>query len=178
MPLASVWSEHLSSPEYLHVLVNPLPVYGLAMGMLGLWPALISRTRAARVIALALIFVGAISAWPVYHYGEAAYDRVKAMADSDGDKWLDEHMRRGEQLIYVFYVVAALSAGAVLAEFKLQRAAVPLAISTLILASADLGVGGYIAYAGGHIRHKEFRFEPPPAAPLEEHHHGDEHHHD
>src|SRR5882762_1483841 len=141
MPLASVWSEHLGSPEYLHVLPNPLPVYGLAVAVLGLPLALISRTRAARVIALALIFVGAISAWPVYHYGEAAYDRVTAMADSDGGKWLDEHMRRGEQLIYVFYVVAALSVGAILAEFKLRHAAVPLVISTLILASANLGVG-------------------------------------
>jgi len=175
MPLASVWSEHLSSPEYLHVLLNPLLVYGLAMGVFTLLPALISRRRAARVIALALIFVGAISAWPVYHYGEAAYDRVTAMADSDGDKWLDKHMRRGEQLIYVFYVVAALSAGAIVAEFKLRGAAVSLGIATVILAGADLGIGGYIAYAGGHIRHKEFRFEPPPPPRAEEHHHEYEH---
>src|SRR2546430_16636253 len=111
MPLASVWSEHLSSPEYLYVLLNPLPVYGLAMGVFTLLLALISQTRAARVIALALIFVGAISAWPIYHYGEAAYDHVTAMADSDGDKWLDEHMRRGEQLRCVFYGLTALSAG-------------------------------------------------------------------
>ena len=124
MPVASVWSEHLSSPEYLHVLLNPLPVYGLAAGVFGLLLALISRARAARIVALALTFVGAISAWPVYHYGETAYDRVKAMADSDGDKWLDEHMRRGEQLICVFYVVAALSAGAIAAEFRLRHAAV------------------------------------------------------
>jgi hypothetical protein len=175
MPLASVWSEHLSSPEYLHVLPNPLPVYGLAVGVFGMLLALISRTRAARVIALALIFVGAISAWPVYHYGEAAYDRVTAMADTDGGKWLDEHMRRGEQLIYVFYVVAAFSAGAIVTEFKLRRAAVPLGIATVILAGADLGIGGYIAYAGGHIRHKKFRFEPPPPPRGEEHHHEYEH---
>src|SRR6266481_8290449 len=118
------------------------------MGVFTLLLALISRRRAARVIALALIFVGAISAWPVYHYGEAAYDRVTAMADSDGDKWLDEHMRRGEQLIYVFYVVAALSAVGIAGEFAAPKAAVPLAIATLILAAANLGVGGYIAYAG------------------------------
>ena len=39
------------------------------------------------------------SAWPVYQYGEAGYDRVKAMVDENGDKWFEEHMRRGEQLI-------------------------------------------------------------------------------
>jgi disulfide bond formation protein DsbB len=177
MPLASVISEHLSNPEYLHVLLNPLPVYGLAVGVLGLLLALISRTRAARVVALALIFISAISAWPVYQYGEAAYDRVKSMADAAGDKWLDEHMRRGEQLIYVFYVVAALSAVAVGAEFKSPHAAVPLAIVTALLAGANFGVGVYIAYAGGHVRHREFRFEPAPSPQMMEHHHHAEEQH-
>ena len=154
--------EHLSKPEYVHALLNPLPVYGLAVGLLGLIIALLSRTRAARVTALALVMVSAVSAWPVYHYGEAGYDRVKSMVDEAGDKWLDEHTRRGEQLIYVFYAVAALSALATTAEFISLRSAAPLAIATLILATANLGVGAYIAYAGGHIRHREFRFEPAP----------------
>jgi disulfide bond formation protein DsbB len=163
----------------MRVLLNPLPVYGLAMGFIALLGALICQNRGARIAALALIFLGGLSAWPVYHYGEAGYDRVKSMADSDGDKWLDEHMHRGEQLIYVFYVLAALSATAIIVEFKAPRAAVPLAIVTLILAAANLGIGFYIAYAGGHIRHKEFRFEPSPP-PREEHHHHDyeEHHHE
>jgi hypothetical protein len=32
----------------------------------------------------------------------------------------------------------------------------------LILAFMSLGAGGYIAYAGGKIRHREFRTSPPP----------------
>jgi predicted membrane channel-forming protein YqfA (hemolysin III family) len=39
-----------------------------------------------------------------------------------------------EQLIYVFYVVAALSAIGIVAEFAAPKAAIPLAIATLILA--------------------------------------------
>jgi len=154
--------EHLSRPEYVHVLLNPLPVYGLAVSVLGLIIALLSRARAARVTALALVMVSAASAWPVYHFGEAGYDRVKTIVDDAGDKWLDEHMRRGERLIYVFYVVAVLSAIGIVAEFAVPKAAIPLAIATLILAGANLGVGLYIAYAGGRVRHKEFRFEAPP----------------
>ncbi len=157
--------EHFSNPEYLHVLLNPLPVYGLAVGALGLAIALISRSRAARVTALALVLISGISAWPVYHYGEEAYDNVLTLADSDGQKWLQEHEHRAEKLIYLFYAVAALAAVAIGTEFKLRRASVPLAIATLVLAAADLGIGGYIAYAGGRIRHKEFRYEPPPATP-------------
>ena len=155
--------EHLSNPEYLHVLLNPLPVYGLGVGAFGLVIALISRSRAARVTALALVLISSLSAWPVYHYGEEAYNRVLSVVDRDGLKWLDEHQRRGEQLIYLFYAVAALAGVAIGAEFKFRRAAVPLGVATLVLATVDFGIGSYIAYAGGRIRHKEFRYDPPPA---------------
>ena len=40
---------HLSKPEYVHLLLNPLPVYGLAVGVLGLVIALSLRTRGAHV---------------------------------------------------------------------------------------------------------------------------------
>lgn len=160
---------HLSKPEYVHVLLNPLPVYGLAVATLALVIALLLKTRAVRVTALALVILSAASAWPVYYYGEAGYDRVKTMVDEAGDKWLEEHMRRGEQLIYIFYVLAALSAAAIAAEFAARKAAVPVTIATLILALVSLGVGGYIAYAGGRVRHKEFRFEARPEPNIEQH---------
>lgn len=86
-----------------------------------------------------------------------------SLTDADGDKWLDEHQRRGEKLIYLFYVVGATSAVAIATEFQFRRAAVPVAIATLLLAAADLGVGSYIAYAGGRIRHKEFRYDRAPS---------------
>lgn len=153
---------HLSKPEYVHVLLNPLPIYGLAVGVVGLIIALCLRSRAARVTALALVMLSAASAWPVYHYGEAGYDRVQTMIDEEGDKWLEEHRRRGEQLIYVFYLIAVLSAVGIITQFALPRAALPMAAATLILAVTNLGVGAYIAQAGGRIRHKEFRFAAPP----------------
>ncbi len=66
----------------MHVLLNPLPVYGLAIGVVGLLLAVIARSRSAIVIALALVFLSGLSAWPTYHYGEEAYDRVTIMADA------------------------------------------------------------------------------------------------
>ena len=154
--------EHLSNPEYLHVLLNPLPVYGLAMGVLALVVALFSGARAARVTALTIVFVSAISAWPVYSFGEQAFNRVLTLADADGAKWLAEHQRRGEQLIYAFYAVALFAAAAAGAERLAPRTAVPLAVATVVLATGTLGAGGYIASAGGRIRHREFRYVLPP----------------
>ena len=45
---------------------------------------------------------------------------------------------------------------------KWPKAAQPLVIATMLLAVASLGAGSYIAYAGGKIRHREFRNGPPP----------------
>src|SRR6266699_6799535 len=113
----NIFLQHLNSPEYMHVLLNPLPVYGLTFGTLALVLALFLRNHRVTVAALVLVFVGAISAWPVYQYGESAYDRVKSMSDAPGEQWLDEHMARGEKMIWLLYVlacVAAIGVGAVL----------------------------------------------------------------
>src|SRR5881396_3894485 len=169
--------QHLRDPEYMHVLLNPLPVYGLAFGTLALALALLLRNYRVSAAALVLVFVGAISAWPVYQYGESAYDRVKSTSDSAGEQWLDEHMARGEKLIWAFYVLAGVSAVGVGVIAKAPRHSLAICLTTLVLASGTLGIGGYIAYAGGHVQHKEFRFEPAPEARSEEHHHHDEHQH-
>jgi len=154
--------EHLSNPEYFHVLINPLPVYGLAVGLVSLVFALLTRERGARVIALAIVFVAALSAWPTFHYGEAAKDRVLAMADRDGGKWIDEHEARAEKLIFLFYATAAAAAVALVAEKFRPRFAFPLSVVTTLVALAALGAGAYIGAAGGRIRHKEYRYVPLP----------------
>ena len=169
--------QHLSDPEYLHILINPMPVYGLAIGVLALTLAVILRNQRVTIAALVLVFVSALSAWPTYHYGEAGYDRVKAMSDLAGEQWLDEHMARGEKMIWLFYVLAGVAAIGIGAVLKWPRTSFAITLGTLVLGGATLGTGGYIAYAGGHVRHKEFRFEPPPQARAEEHHHADEHQH-
>jgi hypothetical protein len=117
----NIFFQHLNSPEYMHVLLNPIPVYGLAIGVVGLLMAVIARNRPAIVIALALVFLSGLSAWPTYHHGEAAYDRVTAMADTAGDQWLDEHMARAEKLIWAFYVLAGLAVVAIVAPIKWPR---------------------------------------------------------
>ena len=149
-------------PEYVHVLLNPLPIYGLAMGWIGLIIAAVLRSRSAQITTLVLVLIGAASAWPVYEFGEQAYDRVLSMADEPGRAWLDEHRDRGEDCIWFFYGLAVLSAVALVAPRRWPRSAGPLVASVILLGVATLGIGGYIAYAGGKIRHREFRNVPPP----------------
>jgi disulfide bond formation protein DsbB len=152
----------LQQPEYLHVLLNPIPLYGLGVALLGLIAAAYLSSRGGQITALVLIFASAISIWPVVYHGDAAYDRVLSMADEDGQAWLKAHVHRADQLIYLYYALAALAAAAIFAPKKWPRTATPLVIMSMVLAIVSLGAGTYISHAAGKIRHKEFRSTPPP----------------
>jgi hypothetical protein len=153
----------LRQPEYIHVLLNPLPVYGLGMGLLGLIIAFFLRSRPAQIATLIIVLICAMSAWPVYEFGEEAKDRVLSMENEVGGAWLEEHQDRAEDLIWLFYGLAVVSAVALFAPRVWPRSATPLVLAVILLSAVTLGAGGYIAYAGGKIRHREFRNVPPPA---------------
>jgi hypothetical protein len=158
----------LRQPEYIHVLINPLPIYGLATGWIGLIIALCLKSRRAQIATLAIVLLSAASAWPVYEFGQQAYDRVLSMTDEDGKAWLDAHRDRGEDLIYFFYALAILSVIAIAAPMKWPKSSVPLTLGVILLGAIAIGMGAYIAQAGGKIRHREFRNEPPPRKSTEE----------
>jgi hypothetical protein len=160
----------LQQPEYIHVLLNPLPVYGLLTGLIGLVLALILKSGRAQIATLTLVLICSGSAWPVYEFGQQGYDRVLSMTDEDGEAWLDEHRERGEDLIWIFYVLVALSAVAIAAPIKWPKSSLPLAAAVVLLGAVTLGSGVYIAYAGGRVRHREFRNAPAPPKRSEHEH--------
>jgi len=121
----------LRQPEYIHVLLNPLPVYGLLVGWLGLVIGLALRSRRAQIATLSLVLLSSISAWPVYEFGEQGYDRVLSMTDEAGEAWLDEHVHRAENLIWAFYALAALSAFTIAAPIKWPKSSMPLAVAVI-----------------------------------------------
>lgn len=160
--MADSFSQLFRQPEYLHVLLHPLPIWGLVTGVLGLAIALFLRSRSAEIATLAIILVSALSAVPVFLLGGQAEDRVEGIVDDVGREWLQEHERRGGQVIYAFYVLAAATALALIAPVKWPKSAATLAALVLVLSIITIALGGYVAKAGGQIRHREFRTGPLP----------------
>lgn len=154
--------QELGNPAYRHLLLNHLPILGLAAGALALFFAFFLRSRAAQVPALLVILVMAASAFPVYESGEQAYKQIRRVADDTGVDWLDTHMDRADQGVRAFYALAGLTLVALVLPIKWPRTGTPLAAVVLLASAACIGVGGWIAQAGGPIMHAELR----PAAPA------------
>jgi len=165
-PMFSLWSEFLHGlhqPEYIHVLLNPLPIYGLAMALLTLVLALVFRNRGAQGIALALIVVTATAAWPVAYYGSAGYDRVYSMSDASAQKWLNWHAYLADRIVLAHYVAAALASVTLAGLWRFPRWHRPTLILTVVATLTAVSLGGFLAFVGGKIRHAEFRHDSPPA---------------
>src|SRR5205814_2791282 len=130
----------LRQPEYIHVLINPLPTYGLAMGWVGLVIAVFLKSRRAQIATLALVLIGAVSAWPVYELGQQSYDRVLSMADTDGQAWLDEHQDRAQDLIYFFYALPLVGPGAIGLPLELSKLSLALTLPARPLGRLGHGI--------------------------------------
>ncbi|HEX4084826.1 MAG TPA: hypothetical protein VHY22_07945 [Chthoniobacteraceae bacterium] len=149
---------HLKQPEYVHVLLNPLPIYGIALGALALAIAMAMRNRRAHILALILILIGAGSTIPVRYYGDAGYDVVESRMSSDqADAWLDAHGQRALKAMPAFYTLIAMALVALLVPWKWPKSAWALNALTLALAIFCFGLTAWIGFAGGQAMHEEFR---------------------
>lgn len=166
--LFEIIKEHLQHPEYLHTLLRIFPVEGLILGVLALIIALAMKSRQAQIVALVLIFICSALTWPVVYLGEQGFDKVESIASSNDEAhaWLEAHAYRGTRAAIVFYILAAVSLAALLVPWKFPKSRLPLACATLLMSFLALAAGVWVSFAGGQIRHGEFRLDGmPPEKP-------------
>jgi hypothetical protein len=161
-PAVSGFLQGLREPEYVHVLLNHLPLVGLFAALLCLLTGLVSRSRTALFLGLGLVSLFALAAWPVAEYGEQGYDRVLSMADDEGQAYLSRHRELADKWIWLYYVTAGAGALAMVAGWKWPKTLWAASLGIALSCSASLVAGGFIADCGGRVRHREFRHGPPP----------------
>jgi hypothetical protein len=160
----------LKKPEYIHVVLNHLPIYGTMLGAFALAISLILRSRTAQITALTLTLIAGVSAYPVFVTGERAYKAIRSLTDDAGADWLDEHMDRAEKTVSAFYLLALVALAGLLLPIKWPKFGMPLAALTLAAAILCSGIAIYIAQPGGRVRHPEFRPSERPTPSPETHH--------
>ncbi len=161
----SVFLKSLQQPEYVHVLLNHLPITGLGVALLSLVVGLVVRKRPVLLLGLALVSLLALSAWPVAEYGERGYDRVLSMSDDDGQVYLERHRDLAERWMFLFYVTATAGAVAMVVGWKWPWSLWPASLGVALLCLGSLVAATFIAESGGVVRHREFRFGPPLQGP-------------
>jgi uncharacterized membrane protein len=68
------------TPVHLHVLLNHVPVLGVAFGLLTLLGGMVSRRADVTRVSMALFVAGSLAAIPTYRSGEPAEDAVERAA--------------------------------------------------------------------------------------------------
>jgi hypothetical protein len=142
---------------HLHLLTNHLPIFVTLSGLFALTVGLWSKNRGITQVSLTLMFLGVVGGILTFWFGQQAYKPVRGLADEMGQEWLDLHMERAEQVIWIFWFAAAALAAAWGLGLKQHRLAIPAAMVAGALGLATLGLSGWIADAGGKIRHSELR---------------------
>ena len=167
-----VFLSHLRQPEYLHVIVNPMPLVGMALGAALLLAGLRLGSNGMREAGLALVALAGVITFPTIKFGQHAYDRLYEQIPLEAQQWLDVHMSRAENLQWLFYLTGILAAWALIGSRKNKPSAPRQAQAALAAAGVCALLAAWISHAGGQVRHPEFRLGPPihNAKPMKEPH--------
>lgn len=160
----------LKHPEYVHILLNPILTYAMPISLAILSFGLLRKRRELQICGLwVIVFVG-ITAWPTWYFGHQAFDHLLESLTDEAKQWATSHVQRADRFIYVLYVAGSLALVAIYYPRKSPNSAVWLGLIALVAGIVGLASSGWVARAGGEIRHSELRMGPAPTAP--EHQHG------
>lgn len=151
-------------PAHLHLLTNHIPIFITLAGLITLGLAFVWKNDGVRRAALILLIIGTLGGLMTYWLGQQAYKPVRGLADEIGQDWLDLHMERAEKVIWLFWLAAVSAVAALVIEWRKSRFALIATLLAGALGAATLGVSGWIADAGGKIRHPEIRRNSVPVS--------------
>ena len=143
---------------HVHLLLNHVPVLGVAFVTLLLFVAFVRRSgELARVSLAILALVGAMAAL-VFFTGEPAQESIEHLPGFS-ERLIDRHEDVAEVATIATGIVGALALGALIVY---RRRALPrwMTLFALFAGVGSTALMGYTANLGGQIRHTEIRSTP------------------
>ena len=152
------------TPEYIHIILNHLPLVGFLAGGIPLLIGALFKKEALVRTGVLLVLVFGAPAYFIMETGQEAEERLAhgetaAVIDELSHEFLHEHEERAEIAIISIYVTLGLAVLCLAATFSVKKTVTPLAWVTLLSLAVSLGLTTWTAQAGGRIRHPEFRTE-------------------
>lgn len=155
---------NLFTPEHMHAALNHVPFVGLVIALVPLWVGLLIKSqRTTRLTGLACVLICAASIPLVMKTGEDAYERFKTepammgLLDDSGMQYMEQHYEDAELAAKPVYLLALLSAVALVLSCKAPKWGQRLSWVTAVLGVLCVAGMVWVAMSGGKIRHPEFR---------------------
>ena len=106
--LTTLW-QSIRDPEYLHLLIEPLPLYGLGLGLMFFIVAFVVGERRCRLVALALVCVSCASVWPYTDLRAKATPRIIATRPPEYASVIREQTQRRVDWNWPYYAMTLFS---------------------------------------------------------------------
>ena len=139
---------------HLHLLINHLPITGLALGMLIMIVGHILKNDSIKNTALGIFILAAIGSFIAMQTGEGAEHLIKKLPGVD-KHLIHEHEETAEVLAWMLYALGVLSVIGIWAFIKKKSFYRIICILGLLLSLAAAIDGYFVGLSGGTIRHPE-----------------------
>jgi len=103
---------NIRDPEYLHLLLEPLPLFGLGFGLTFVIVSLVFGEVRSRMLALAIICVSCASVWPYVDLRTKATPRILATRAPEFSPLIVEQTQRRKEWSWPYYLMTLLSLAA------------------------------------------------------------------
>lgn len=104
--LTALWNS-LGDAEYLHLLLEPLPLFGLGFGLLLLIAAFLMRDGKIRTLALIMVIASAASVQPYQAMRTKSEPRILALQDPSFHAITLAQSDRRKSAAWLYYAIAA-----------------------------------------------------------------------
>lgn len=106
--LTTLW-QSVRDPEYAHLLLESLPLYGLALGLTFLIIAILAGERKTRLLALAVICLSSASVWPYLDFRLKATPRILATREPTYGPLIRAQSQLRLETAWAYYTLAGVS---------------------------------------------------------------------
>ena len=106
--LTTLW-QNIRDPEYLHLLLEPLPLYGLGLGLVFVIVSLVFGEIKSRMLALAVICVSCASVWPYIDLRDKATPRILATRSPEFAPLIQQQTQRRKDWSWPYYAMTAFT---------------------------------------------------------------------
>lgn len=144
------------TPVHLHLLLNHVPVLGVAFGLLILLGGMAWRRADVTRVGLALFVAAGLAAIPTYLSGEPAEEAVEHAAGTV-EAWVEPHEEAALVSLVLVEALGVLALGTLWVHRRKPAVPQPLVVAPAVLALVTAGSLSWTANLGGQIRHTEIR---------------------